>query len=90
MKQLRLDFLVATNRRGIVATIEPAWNRILLSRQKILQLSRQFSAQTPKQHWRSMHKRRKWKRQGQAVESEARVRINKEKAIIARYFSFKG
>jgi len=44
MKQLKLDFLVATNRAAIVATIEPAWNRILLSRQKIQQLSRQLSA----------------------------------------------
>ena len=43
MKRLKLDFLVATNRRGIVATIGPAWNRILLSRQKIQQLSRQLS-----------------------------------------------
>jgi len=25
MKQLKLDFLVATNRAAIVATIEPAW-----------------------------------------------------------------
>jgi hypothetical protein len=44
MKQLELDFLVATNRAAIVATIEPVWNRILLSRQKIQQLSRQLSA----------------------------------------------
>ena len=42
-KQLKLDFLVATNRAAIVASIEPVWNRILLSRQKILQLSRQLS-----------------------------------------------
>jgi len=32
-KQLKLDFLVATNRTAIVATIEPAWNRILLFKQ---------------------------------------------------------
>jgi hypothetical protein len=36
-----LDFLVATNRTAIVATIEQAWNRILLARQRILQLSGQ-------------------------------------------------
>ena len=32
-KRLKLDFLVATNRRGIVATIGPVWNRILLFKQ---------------------------------------------------------
>jgi len=44
MKRLKLDFLVATNRAAIVATIEPVWNRVLLSRQRILQLPRQLSA----------------------------------------------
>jgi hypothetical protein len=44
MKRLKLDFLVATNRTAIVATIGPAWNRALLSRQRILRLSRQLSA----------------------------------------------
>jgi predicted MFS family arabinose efflux permease len=43
-KQLELDSLVATNRTAIVATIEPVWNRVLLSRQRILRLSRQLSA----------------------------------------------
>jgi hypothetical protein len=38
MKQLKLDFLVATNRTAIVATIEQAWNRILLFKQKIQHL----------------------------------------------------
>jgi hypothetical protein len=38
MKQLTPDFLVATNRTAIVATIEPVWNRILLFKQKIQQL----------------------------------------------------
>jgi len=33
MKELKLDFLVATNRTAIVATFEQAWNRIVLSRQ---------------------------------------------------------
>jgi hypothetical protein len=33
MKRLKLDFLVATNRTAIVATIEQAWNRILLFKQ---------------------------------------------------------
>jgi len=42
-KQLSLDFLVATNRTAIVATIEPVWNRILLFKQKILQLFKQLS-----------------------------------------------
>jgi hypothetical protein len=37
-KQLKLDFLVAAGRRAIVATIEQAWNRILLFKQKIQQL----------------------------------------------------
>ena len=37
-KRLKLDFLVATNRTAIVATIEQAWNRILLFRQRIQQL----------------------------------------------------
>jgi hypothetical protein len=41
-KQLKLDTLVATNRTVIVATIEFFWNRVLLSRQRILQLSRQL------------------------------------------------
>jgi hypothetical protein len=42
-KQLNLDFLVETNRTAIVGIIEPAWNRILLPRQKIQQLPRQLS-----------------------------------------------
>jgi hypothetical protein len=33
MKRLKLDFLVATDRGGIVATIEQAWKRILLFKQ---------------------------------------------------------
>jgi hypothetical protein len=40
MKQLKLGFLVATNRTAMVATVGPAWNRVLLSRQRILRLSR--------------------------------------------------
>jgi hypothetical protein len=42
-KQLDLDFLVAANRRAIVETVEPVWNRILLFRQKIQQLFKQLS-----------------------------------------------
>jgi hypothetical protein len=38
MKRLKLDFLVATNRAVIVATVVPAWNHVLLSRQGILRL----------------------------------------------------
>jgi hypothetical protein len=44
MKRLKLDFLVATNRTVIVATMVPGWNRVLLSRQGILRLPRQLRA----------------------------------------------
>jgi len=38
MKRLKLDFLVATNRTAIVATIGPVWDRILLFKQCVILL----------------------------------------------------
>jgi hypothetical protein len=45
MKRVKLDFLVATDRGGIVATIEPAWNRILLFKQCVIPLFNKLSRQ---------------------------------------------
>jgi hypothetical protein len=42
---VKSDFLVATNRRAIVATIEILLDRYFLSKQKLQILSRQLSQQ---------------------------------------------
>jgi hypothetical protein len=38
MKQLKLDFLVVTNRTAIIVTMMLAWNRILLFKQRVILL----------------------------------------------------
>ncbi len=53
-KQLNLDFLVATIRRGMVETIEPVWNRILLFKQFAVLLFNKLSQRKMLCVWRRL------------------------------------